>query len=96
MAYDPYTAIWLSHSSINDFLSCKRLYFLKNIFKDPISKRKINIVSPYLSLGIAIHNTLEPLKEIETTNRELYIKNNLINNYKNNMIKYVLYVLVIL
>ncbi len=84
MAYDPYTAIWLSHSSINDFLSCKRLYFLKNIFKDPISKRKINIVSPYLSLGIAIHNTLEPLKEIETTNRELYIKNNLINNYKNN------------
>ncbi len=82
MTYDPYTAVWLSHSSINDFLACKRLYYLKNMFKDPFSKKRINIVSPYLSLGVAIHNVLEPLKNIESSKRENYIKSNLLTDYK--------------
>ncbi len=88
MAYDPYTAVWLSHSSINDFLSCKRLYYIKNIFKDPNSKKRINIASPYLSLGVAIHNTLEPLKNIESNKRKEYINKNLIEDFKKEFEKF--------
>ena len=63
---DKYKSIWLSHSSINDFLSCRRLYYIKNVFKDPITKRKINITSPYLTLGIAVHKVIEDLKNIKS------------------------------
>lgn len=88
MAYDPYTAVWLSHSSITDFLSCNRLYYLKNIFKDPVSRRKINIASPYLSLGSAVHNTLEDLKNLSQEEREKEIKENLLENFKKNWQNY--------
>src|SRR3989338_4517432 len=30
---DKYTAVWVSHSSITDFLKCPRAYFLHNIYK---------------------------------------------------------------
>jgi len=30
---DKFAAIWISHSSISDFLKCPRSYFLKNIYK---------------------------------------------------------------
>ena len=85
---DKYKAIWLSHSSINDFLSCKRLYYLKNVFKDPATRRKINIASPYLTLGITVHKVIENLKNIKTIDREKEIKENLLNNFKEEWKKY--------
>ncbi len=57
---DKYNAVWVSHSSMNDFLKCPRAYFLHNMYKNPRGK-KINIVNPHLSLGIAVHETLEGL-----------------------------------
>ena len=57
---DKYSAVWVSHSSINDFLKCPRAYFLHNVYKNERNK-KINIVNPHLSLGIAVHETLEGL-----------------------------------
>ena len=74
MAQDKYTAVWVSHSSMGDFLKCPRAYYLRNVYKDPKTGRKINIVNPALSLGQAVHSTLEPLKNIpysERTNRDL-------------------------
>lgn len=74
MAQDKYTAIWVSHSSMGDFLKCPRAYYLRNVYKDPKTGRKINIVNPALSLGQAVHTTLESLKNIpfnERTNRDL-------------------------
>ncbi|MEK7578700.1 MAG: PD-(D/E)XK nuclease family protein [Patescibacteria group bacterium] len=74
MAQDKYTAIWVSHSSMGDFLKCPRAYYLHNVYKDPKTGRKINIVNPSLSLGQAVHSTLEPLKNIpfnERTKRDL-------------------------
>ena len=85
---DKYKSVWLSHSSINDFLSCNRLYYLKNVFKDPITKRKINITSPYLTLGIAVHKVIEDLKNIKSNEREIEIKENLLNNFKKEWNKY--------
>ncbi len=53
--------LWVSHSSINDFLSCPRAYYLKHIYKDPKNKQKINIINPAMALGLAVHDTLESL-----------------------------------
>lgn len=69
MPQDKYSAIWVSHSSMGDFLKCPRAYYLHNVYKDPKTGRKINIVNPALSLGQAVHTTLEALKNIRTEER---------------------------
>ena len=61
MQNDKYNAVWVSHSSMGDFLKCPRAYYLHNIYKDQKTRRKINIVNPVLSLGIAVHEVLEGL-----------------------------------
>lgn len=66
---DKFKATWVSHSSIGDFLQCPRLYYLHNVYKDPKTRRKINIVNPYMSLGIAVHDILEGLAEFKTEER---------------------------
>lgn len=68
MAQDKYSAVWVSHSSIGDFLKCPRLYFLHNIYKNDLG-RKINLTSPALSLGIAVHETLEGLSKYKVEER---------------------------
>lgn len=60
MANDKYSAIWVSHSSIADFLKCPRAYFLRNVYRNA-QNHKINVVTPALSLGMAVHETLEGL-----------------------------------
>ncbi len=61
MVQDKYSAVWVSNSSMNDFRQCRRLYYLRNIYKDPKSGKKINIVSPALALGQSVHEVLESL-----------------------------------
>ena len=63
MAPDKYKAVWVSHSSIADYLKCPRAYYLNNVYKDPETNRKINLITPQLALGQAVHNTLEALAE---------------------------------
>jgi ATP-dependent helicase/DNAse subunit B len=60
---DKYSAVWVSHSSMGDFLKCPYAYYLHNIYKDPKTGRKINIVNPSLSLGVAVHEVLEGLAD---------------------------------
>ena len=69
MAQDKYSAVWVSHSSMGDFIKCPRAYYLHNIYKDPQSKRKINIVNPALSLGIAVHEVVEGLAKFKAEDR---------------------------
>jgi ATP-dependent helicase/DNAse subunit B len=61
MAVDKYKAVWVSHSSMGDFIRCPRAYYLHNVYKDPKTGKKISIVNGALSLGVAVHNTLEAL-----------------------------------
>ena len=35
MPKDKYTATWVSHTSLSDYIKCPRAYFLKNVYKDP-------------------------------------------------------------
>ena len=66
---DKFKATWISHSSIGDFLQCPRLYYLHNVYKDPKTNRKIAIVTPYMSLGIAVHEVLEGLVKFKAEDR---------------------------
>lgn len=66
---DKYSAVWVSYSSINDFLKCQRAYYLKNIYKDKKSGNKIQIVAPPLALGQAVHEVIESLSTLATDRR---------------------------
>lgn len=63
------TDLWVSHSSIGDFLKCPRLYFLHNVYKDPRSRHRINIINPHLALGQAVHETIESISMLKAEER---------------------------
>lgn len=69
MSKDKFSATWVSHSSIGDFLKCPRSYFLKNVYKDLRTNHKIQLVTPALSLGSAVHEVLESLSVLPTEQR---------------------------
>jgi len=66
---DKYTAVWVSHSSMGDFLKCPRAYYLHNMYKDPATGRKMSIVTPHMALGVAVHNVLEELADYPAEER---------------------------
>ena len=47
MVLDKYSAVWISHSSISDFIACPKAYFYANVYKNPRSGKKITIEAPY-------------------------------------------------
>jgi len=69
MAKDKFKAVWVSHSSIADFLRCPRLYFLRNVYKDPKTRRKMTIMTPPLALGQAVHEVIESLASLPAEER---------------------------
>ncbi len=75
-AQDTYSAVWVSHTSIQDFTSCPRAYYIKNIYKDPKSGRKIKLMSPPLALGSAVHEVLDIISGLP---RESRFNNSLID-----------------
>lgn len=66
---DKYSAVWVSHSSISDFLRCPRAYFLRNVYKDPKTGHKITVVTPPLALGAAVHEVIESLATLPVEER---------------------------
>ncbi|OGG26581.1 hypothetical protein A3A64_01515 [Candidatus Gottesmanbacteria bacterium RIFCSPLOWO2_01_FULL_48_11] len=66
---DKYSAVWVSHSSISDYLSCPRAYFLKNIYRDPKTNHKVMLMSPPLALGQAVHEVIESLSVLPVGER---------------------------
>jgi len=66
---DKYTAVWVSHTSISDFLECPRAYYLKHIYKDPKTGHKIKLMTPALALGSAVHDVLESLSVLPASER---------------------------
>lgn len=61
---DKYSAVWVSHSSISDYLKCPRAYYLRNVYRDPKTNHKISLMSPALALGQAVHEVIESLSII--------------------------------
>ncbi len=77
---DKYAATWVSHSSINDFLSCPRAYYLNNIYRDPRTRHKIQLISPPLALGQIVHQVVESLSVLPTEER---FRESLIKRFEN-------------
>jgi len=69
MTQDKYSALWISYSSLSDFLNCPRLYYLKNIYRNPATNNKVQIASPPLSLGYVVHEVLEYISTIPLKDR---------------------------
>jgi ATP-dependent helicase/DNAse subunit B len=69
MPQDKYSAVWVSSSSMSDFIKCPRLYYLRNVYKDPVTRHKINIINPSLALGQSVHEVLEALSVIPVEDR---------------------------
>ncbi|MBU0576108.1 PD-(D/E)XK nuclease family protein [Patescibacteria group bacterium] len=82
---DKYTATWVSHSSMGDFLKCPRAYYLNNVYKSPETGRKIQLMSPPLALGGAVHEIIEGLSIISTQER---FKKSLIEKFNDVWRKY--------
>lgn len=57
LKYGPDT-LWVSYSSISDYLKCPKLYYLKNIYKNPGTGYKIQIARPPTTLGDIVHKTI--------------------------------------
>src|SRR3989344_8906969 len=66
---DKFKAVWLSHSSIGDFLKCPRLYFLRNVYKDPRTGHKFTVMTPPLALGQSVHEVVESLSVLPVDDR---------------------------
>ncbi len=69
MSQDKYSAVWVSHSSLGDYLKCPRSYYLKNIYRNPETNKKISITSPALSLGQTVHEVVESLSQLPSSGR---------------------------
>lgn len=69
MVRDKFKAVWVSHSSIGDFLQCPRAYFLKNVYKDPVTGHKITLMSPHLALGQTVHEVIEAVSKLPVKRR---------------------------
>lgn len=66
---DKYSAVWVSHSSISDYLKCPRAYYLRNVYRDPKTNHKISVIEPSLALGQAVHDTIETLSKLPSDER---------------------------
>jgi hypothetical protein len=51
--------IFISFTSLSDFLKCPRSYYLKNIYRDPKTHFRLQVASPYLSLGSTVHDSVK-------------------------------------
>jgi CRISPR/Cas system-associated exonuclease Cas4 (RecB family) len=69
MPGDKFSAVWISHSSICDFLQCPRAYYLKHIYRDPKTKHKMKLMSAPLALGQAVHEAIEAISILPTQTR---------------------------
>jgi len=69
MAKDKYKALWISHSSMSDFLKCPKLYYLRNVYKDPKTNHKITVMTPPLALGQVVHDVINEISKLPQDRR---------------------------
>ncbi len=69
MKNDSYSATWVSHSSISDFIKCPKAYYLHNVYKDPKTRHKIALINPPMALGQSVHTVLEALSTLKVEDR---------------------------
>ena len=66
---DKFSATWISYSRLKDFQTCPRAFYLKNLYKDPQTGRKLQLMTPALALGQVVHQVLESLSKLKAKDR---------------------------
>lgn len=61
--------LWISHSAISSYEKCPHLYYLEYEYRNPATNNRIQIINPYLSLGSAVHETIEELLDVPIKKR---------------------------
>ncbi len=75
--------LWISHSAINSFERCPQSYYYQYQYKNPDTGNRLQIVNPYFSLGLSVHETLEDLSPIPIKERvQLSLKDIFEDNWK--------------
>lgn len=69
MIRDKFSAVWISHSSIGDYLKCPRAYFIRNVYRDPKTNHKVTLMQPPLALGQVVHDVIELISKLPTEER---------------------------
>jgi ATP-dependent helicase/DNAse subunit B len=54
---------------MSDYLKCPRLYFLRNVYRDPKTRHKISLITPPLALGQVVHETIEVVSKLPVEKR---------------------------
>ncbi len=72
-------ALWVSHSSISDFLKCPKSYYFKYVYRNPKTNNKIALISPSLALGQSVHEVIEALTSMK---REARFHDSLLDNFE--------------
>ncbi len=62
--------LWISHSAISSYEKCPHLYYLEYEYRNPKTKNRIQIINPYFSLGLAVHETIEGLSSFSLKKRK--------------------------
>ncbi len=62
--------LWISHSALSAYSRCPHLYYFEYIYRNPKTGNRIQIVNPYLSLGSAVHETIEGLANVSIKKRK--------------------------
>ncbi len=61
--------LWISYSAISLFSRCPHSYYLGYEYRNPETGNRIQTVNPYLSLGSAVHETIEDLIDVPIKER---------------------------
>ena len=69
MNYKQNQTLWISHSAISDFGACPKLYYYKSLYRSSLTNNRIQVASPYLTLGSAVHQALEELSGLPPKER---------------------------
>lgn len=67
MAFNP-NAIFVSPSSLSDLDKCPQLYYYRYVYRTPRGL-KIQIISPALAIGTAVHDTIDQFMKLDPTER---------------------------
>lgn len=68
MAFNP-NAVFVSPSSLADLDKCPQLYYYRYVYRTP-RNLKIQIISPALALGTAVHDTIEQFMKLDPAERK--------------------------
>ena len=61
--------LWISHSAINTFDRCPQAYYYQYQYRNPETGNRLQIVNPYFSLGLSVHQTIEELASMSVKER---------------------------